>query len=375
MKTCQFGNNVFYFELPITSKMPAECHVNTINEGGSFWDEAIGIILFLMFHFLLLIQTLHTEIKNRNDVKFQNQKRIRIWYIIIQIVAVYHLINEFFKLIDSFTFIVRHNAMCTIIPYTTKTIPVVFYCLYLHLILLRLRISFDGSHLALSTWTVLIYQTLIILLPSIVCILILIDSAGDSVQCLRSWYPVDVSFKLTYCDIPWDSLTLFKEYGFYAVVALANLLNISFGIVFTIKLKQISSLNSNEKIGRGFQELIRKNTILTVIGICTSLAGYLIYAATELVFFVYLDGFINCCIVGLMLKYNEWDYQRLCCLCIACCYRKEKVLEMIQLQVNSPTSMNPDENAAENPSKFQTQRASHIEIESFDDNECNVITS
>ena len=238
--------------------MPTECHVDTVKEGDSFLDEAIGIPLFLSLHIALLVHSLYHEYTNREEPKFQKQRRLRMWFIILQLVAIYALINEFFKLFDSFTSIVRHNAFCVIIPYVTKTISSVFYAAYLYQILLRLRLSFDGSHLALSKWTVAVMQVIIVLIPAIVCILILMDSAGTSLQCLRSWYPADVSLKLTYCDIPWDSLSLLKEYGLYALLTVANLLNISFGVIFMVKLRRISVHNTNEKIDRQFRELIVK---------------------------------------------------------------------------------------------------------------------
>ena len=222
---------------------------------------------------------------------------------------------------DSFTQIVRYNPMCVVIPYTTKTINAVFYAVYLHQICERLRLSFDGSHLALSKWTVLMIRIVIILIPAIVCILILIDSAGDSLQCLRSWYPMDVDVKLTYCDIPWDSLSLLKEYGLYALLTLgmwfifaflqidrlrvmdhrwttANIVNVSLGIVFVVKLKRISSQTTNEKINIQFRNLIVRNTTLTLVGCCSSFLGYLLYAGTELASWVYLDSFTNCMCFG-----------------------------------------------------------------------------
>ena len=87
-------------------------------------------------------------------------------------------------------------------------------------------------------------RIIIILIPAIVCILILIDSAGDSLQCLRSWYPMDVDVKLTYCDIPWDSLSLLKEYGLYALLTLGMWFIFAFLQIDRLKVVKMKNVNS-----------------------------------------------------------------------------------------------------------------------------------
>lgn len=61
--------------------MPAECHIDTVKDGDSFLDEAIGIPFFLTLHLILLCHSVYHEYTNRLEPKFQKQRKLRIWFV------------------------------------------------------------------------------------------------------------------------------------------------------------------------------------------------------------------------------------------------------------------------------------------------------
>ena len=112
-----------------------------------------------------------------------------------------------------------------------------------------------------------------------------------------------------------------KYHIFEGTVALINVLNISFGILLSIKLRRFVKMGegaSNQMKRLRFQALIIKNVILTLTGTVSTTIGYLLVGVTQDSTFVSIDMLVNCCVIGLMFNWNSKCYRSLCrgCICI-----------------------------------------------------------
>ena len=249
---------------------------------------------------------------------------MRLLYILMQISAILLMGIEFFRYtVDQYIPIIRNSTWCTILSYAANGIPGFYYSLYLFGILQRLDSSFKDSYLSLSKRTVFILRTLILCIPTISTISLLVDD--PNLDCIRTWIPPDTHQIITYCIIPSESLLAFRYHIVELYVAVINILNITFGVMFSVKLRQflqtgVSRHYNTKQDGStlattGPAALIIKNNILTIIGSISSISGYALYAITQDLSYVLMDVFVNTMVIGLMFKCNLWYYQRLCGPC------------------------------------------------------------
>eukprot|EP00484_Ammonia_sp_Unknown_P002318 CAMPEP_0197074662 /NCGR_PEP_ID=MMETSP1384-20130603/211222_1 /TAXON_ID=29189 /ORGANISM="Ammonia sp." /LENGTH=215 /DNA_ID=CAMNT_0042513503 /DNA_START=583 /DNA_END=1230 /DNA_ORIENTATION=+ len=139
--------------------------------------------------------------------------------------------------------------------------------------------------------------------------------------CLHAWYPPDRE-ELLFCSVP---ITMYDR-GTQALSAtLTALFNAAFTVVFCVKLQKLLSMDKGQVPyrRRAFRALIVKLSILTVVGFVSTVVCWVCavkFRATVGLLFVYADVLINCLINGLMFRYNERAYKRLCKHCVACVF-------------------------------------------------------
>ena len=270
---------------------------------GSHQMYVIIIILFLTAHSLLLLHTLYQEFKQRNNEIFIKCRCIRLLYILMQILALLFQINELLLfVIDVHNNILRtsfQSLFCTLCAHFGYYIPGFFYGLYLFAINIRLEKSVKGSSLALSRRTRQCLKVLVLMIPILATFALALDSHNDAV-CLQYWdtadsLSVDTDGFITYCTLPAHSPRVFKYHIYDGIVALINILNISFGVLLTIKLKKFIKMSNgqvgvNEEKKCQFTALIVRNIILTLTGgpisetpaICQRLSDFLNIHACDL---------------------------------------------------------------------------------------------
>ena len=272
---------------------------------------------------------------------YQPHKSLRILYITIQIITLYFYANDLFKfVIDPMLLILRDTILCDIAAYTTKFLPPVYYSVYLFQVLLRLELSFRGSHLALSRRAIVI----LFFFLSIMAIgfpISMIFTMQPS--CIWTWTQNSMFEIHNHQEHTHNSLCASPNTGPMQFVTGAFAfsilgLNILFGMIFGMKLKQTLSMNTmDDAQGRRsvctgsahdfkLKSLIIKNSILTFIGSLSTLINYAIFmASTQLTggngIFIYLDVYINTLVIGLMFQYNEKYYKKCCKCCIVLCLR------------------------------------------------------
>lgn len=187
-------------------------------------------------------------------------------------------------------------------------------------ILLRLHSSFKGSFLELSRPTLYTLGALISLIW-ISCIAALIVDDYDH-DCIHQWNAPDLDYTLTYCVVPSSELIVFRFWVFQSAVLVINGLNITFGIMFTLRLRRFVQMGDQSPDARKqrarfkIEALIVKNDILCVIGCISTSTGYLLWTFTFNMMFLYCDLFVNTLCIGLMFSVNEVHYKRLCRPCI-----------------------------------------------------------
>ena len=236
-------------------------------------------VLLLIAHLLLLLHTLYQEFKQRNNEIFIKCHCIRLLYIFMQILALLFLINELLR----FAIDIHNNILgtsfqslfCTVCAHFGYYIPGFFYGLYLFAINIRLEKSMKGSSLALSRRTSQCLKVLVLMIPISATFALALDSHNDAV-CLQHWgtadsLSVDTDGFRTYCTLPAHSLRVFKYHIYDGIVALINVLNISFGVLLTIKLRELIKMGNgqvgvNEQKKCQFKALIVRNIILTLTG-------------------------------------------------------------------------------------------------------------
>ena len=283
-----------------------------IISGYLYYEPAVLIPIFIMLHLLLLSHTIYHEVKGRRNGSFENISiRARVFYIMIQIIGIYWLFDDLFRLvIDPYVPVLKNNYLCDIAGYSPKIIPGPFYGVYLYQILFRLDQAFTDSFLAMNKITIYLFQLCII--PIAIGPMVFLSVYDHPHVCIQSWEPLDVSATLKYCKLPITALT---SYCIIAALIFITILNIIFGAIFTVKLHSLLSGNhENEKIKFKFKALIVKNCILTLTGSVTSVTMYALYIMFDVGAFLYFDIFINCLVIGLMFAYND-DYYKRCCKC------------------------------------------------------------
>eukprot|EP01083_Nonionella_stella_P293553 998360_1 len=303
--------------------------------GGVWIEIPLSLIPVILIQIIWLCHTFHAEhmmkkTRNTTPNKFTGYKFQRsILYILLQIIGLCWTINDVFVfiIIDPHTLILRHNIGCYIVAYIPKTVPWIYYILYLYQILLRLEASFKGSPLSISKRTIIIFKVLIIPIAVGPIWFILLNKS----TCVRGWKPLDVSswyerpgpYKFAWCTLQMN--------GPAVILLIVSLvwgasINIIFGMVFVLKLKVLLSSNVDDhmqtKLDFRYKSLIVKNSILTLTGSISTIAAYIIWIASSFVTGMYIDLLVNCLVIGLMFNYNTKIYKRLCKCCIGMCFDK-----------------------------------------------------
>ena len=163
---------------------------------------------------------------------------MRILYIVMQIVALFWLVMDSLRLsIDPNTgsHMIQHPLICKITAYVQYWPPTIFYGCYLFQILLRLDTSFAGSYLALKQRTVYTLGVAVIVVPVASLSCLVIDDWN--LECVQSWNPMDIDKAITYCTVPSTSLLIFRYHIIAGYVVMVNLLNITFAVIFAVKLR------------------------------------------------------------------------------------------------------------------------------------------
>ena len=288
----------------------------------SYYLYLLCLVVLTLLIIPLLVFSIYQSVRAR-----QQKNNIRVmWilYIVMQIVALFRFVNELvLGGIDPLTHIIRDTIWCSVLPYSYLFVPGIFFGLYLLQILFRLKLSFDGSYLEISRWTLYTLGVMVLIIPMLSTISLLIDDYDD-VGCVQTWNAPDFSRPLAYCTVPSTELFIFKSNIVLIVVALINMLNITFGVIFCLKLHQFVKMTQSAESSDPFkilkfQALIIKICILTLTGSISTTLGFMLFGFSIL--FLHFDAFINCVVIGLMFSCNEWYYKRLCGPCVLLCFR------------------------------------------------------
>ena len=159
-----------------------------------------------------------------------------------------------------------------------------------------------------------------VLQPIIYSVALLIDDMDS--DCIAEWNPPDLDHSITYCIVPSSELMSVKYHIFTALVTMIDALNLTFAILFSIKLKQFVNLwrstgeVSAQRKRAKFEELILKNNILTMIGFIATTLCYAGWAITGNLLFPYSDTMVNCIVIILMFNSHQQYYDRICGPCV-----------------------------------------------------------
>ena len=110
-----------------------ECDAETI-ELGHIKFMVVSIV-FIILHVLLLIHSIYHEVKRRKSTKFAKVKRMRVLYLLMQIVAILWDVTYLITLgIDPHTSAIRDSVLCPLSAYGLYYVPAFFYgmCIGLH---------------------------------------------------------------------------------------------------------------------------------------------------------------------------------------------------------------------------------------------------
>ena len=274
-------------------------------------------IIVIALQVILFLQTLYRECSHRNMDKYTNIRTLRMMFICMQLLSLlFQISDSFLFTIDVYLPALRPTFVCQFIAHSVLYFPGLFYGLYLYQIVLRMQISLKGSALALSTTTRWILKIMILLIPLLASTALAFD--GLNTICFRS------RDELKYCNVPSVSLLVFKYHIYDVVVLLMVMLNITFGVIFGVKLQKfikMGTAGTNQVKQFKFKSLIIKNQILTIVGCVTTTFGFILYPLTEDSTSICIDFLVNCVVIGLMLKWNEPYYKWLCRPCICICVR------------------------------------------------------
>lgn len=221
-----------------------------------------------VLHALLFVHTLWHEYTQQNERKFRKVRTLRILYITMQIVSMLWLLGDTLRK----TINVDSAFWCKFQSHFVMLIPTIYYAIYLFQLLLRLEASFKSSYLALSRRNSYILRTLVFIPPAVAVSTLLLQSiARPDIECMFSWNPPDLNESISYCILEPTTLIAFKYHVFEGWVASVTLLNVTFGVIFTLKLRDFVKLRRNTNTDTAkrlkFEALIVKNDILcTVLG-------------------------------------------------------------------------------------------------------------
>eukprot|EP01083_Nonionella_stella_P246700 856151_1 len=288
---------------------------------GSYFEFAIAIPLCIIYQLAILSNSIYYEIKKGKRSDSKMKLSLRISFLFLQFCGLYFSINDLLRfVIDPWTSIVHDNVLCDLTAYSPKFINVLYYTCYEAHILLRLRASFQGSFIQLRNSTVICLS--LFLVAGVMCApLILIFSPAP---CHWEWLPMDLNHTLSLCA--------FRNFGIVNVIILGGIgtvviANITYGAIFTIKLKKLLSRQSNAHITFQLKTVVIKNVLLTIIGCGSTLLNYVLWIViggrTGIgACFLYMDVCINVTVIALMFKYNEKYFKALCRGCVLHCLTK-----------------------------------------------------
>eukprot|EP01084_Bolivina_argentea_P084888 153473_1 len=284
-----------------------------------YLEYAISLPLVILLQFLLLSNSIYHEYSEHNN----NIALItRILYIILQLIGISWTLMDFFRLvIDPHSPILRDNIGCDITSWASKLIPLIYYAIYLHQILIRLKVSFQNSFFQLNK-TIVYILTALLYFISISLSLILILNTNPA--CKVAWNPADFPDEhLECCSI---ILSSNLQPILMAGVLFVAFFNILLGSIFTVKLKKLLSYTADQHndIKFKFKWLIVKNCLLTLTGATSTLIAWSFWVLKPFgigTMFLYFDLLINVLVIALMIKYNEKYYKITCKCCIILCLR------------------------------------------------------
>eukprot|EP01084_Bolivina_argentea_P103281 185021_1 len=306
------------------------------NFQGYYLEFAITLPICIMLQLILFANSIYYEYRNQKKSgpkKTVMKLRLRLTFIFLQLSGLYFTIVELFRfVIDPPTSTLQNSIFCDILAYSPKLITAIYYGCYAYHILLRLELSFKGSYLALSKRTIILLSCITGIPCILFPILILIFSPSP---CLWTWTPTDINKQFSFCA--------YRNYGIVNIFILLGIvyavaMNITFSIMFTVKLKQLLSRNEDKKTSFKLKSLVVKNSILTLFGCVSTLLNYILWIALSPstgvgAFLLYIDVYVNCLVLALMFKYNENYYKKFCKCCIVHCFmRVDKTYD--QLNVN-----------------------------------------
>lgn len=258
-------------------KMSSPCTIEYKPSTDPYYFQMTISYLALLCLVVLVIHTLYNERAQRKKSKFKRVRGMHSLYFALQIVALYWLIVDLFRFsIDPFTQILQNSVFCKIAAYSLNYLPGIYYGLFLSQILHRLVTSFKGSYLELPQWCIYTLFCMVLLVPIVSTVSLIIDN-GD-LECIKQWNPSDMDRTIEFCVVPPDSLLAYKYHIVPIVVVLINALNICFGVIFTVKLREFmsSTISDDSRDSRSqkerfkFEALVVKNQILTIVGIVST---------------------------------------------------------------------------------------------------------
>ena len=221
------------------------------------WTEfCILLPIIIIMQFAILSHTIYHEITRRHQKQFKKVPiKSRLSFYVLQILGLWWTICDFLRLtIDPGTYILhnhttyQYNAVCSIVAYTPKIMPCLYYLVYLYQILMRLRTSFIDSYLEISKH---VYGILLgsILIPMIIGPITFFIFNSTETTCIAKWNPKDFpQLGLTYCEYQIRPYTV-GAWVYTLSASWIPIVNIIFGIIFSVKLNKIlSKNNSNENM-------------------------------------------------------------------------------------------------------------------------------
>ena len=166
----------------------------------SYYLYVLLNVILAMCHFILLAHTIQKEYLLRGNINFQRVKKMRLLYIIQQLLAIAALICHILLIVvDPHTQILQHSIMCKWTKYGPHFVPSFFYGFYLLEILFRLDAALKGTSLALSRRTVHILRISIWAIPVLYSFVLALDVTVPA--CLNTWRAPDLTEDLIVCRL------------------------------------------------------------------------------------------------------------------------------------------------------------------------------
>ena len=282
---------------------------------------------------LQLLLLLNTCLHFRDLAKIPTQIKISIF--IIQIIGLLWFIHDLFKegIISHFGSILVNNYwLCFLTGYGDKVFPFLFTGMLILQLLLRLKLTFQDTAHALTTFR---FRLLFMMSVSPFSVFLALWLIYLSPPCWVEWEPADYEHTLHACVTSYHSSMVAKSVAYIGILWVL-ITNVCFGLLFSIKLNQVvnamrmmaNNCSTNKRLN-GVKHVMLKNTILTIaISISTLIAyiGFFIHPVLDVL--IYIDIFLNCLFLTLMFKYNDYIYGRIFKICDNYVLRKYQELEL-----------------------------------------------